>query len=45
MGYSPWGRRESDATERLNSSRKHDIGSEVKGMYLHMEQTTAGPKW
>ena len=45
VGYSPWGRRESDTTERLNDSRKHDIGSEVEGTYLHMEQTTAGPKW
>ena len=45
VGYSPWGRRESDTTERLNDGRKHNIGSEVKGMYLHMEQTTAGLKW
>ena len=42
MGYSPWGRKESDTTERLHTHTSHPGSSEVKGASL-MAQLVKNP--
>ena len=37
MGYSPWGHKESDTTERLSNNKKSENGLRARGSHHHAE--------
>ena len=36
MGYGPWGRRESDRTERLSTHVQHHLGM-AESLHVHLK--------